>query len=96
MLRWVHQILIALDQLVNAILGGWADETLSSRAWRTEAKGRGFGRVARPVIDTLLFFDPQHCYASFLSEKFRRQMPPECRGDVGSKPEAEVEGPVGR
>jgi len=27
----VKQILIAVDQLGNALLGGWADETLSSR-----------------------------------------------------------------
>ena len=27
-------VLIAVDQLVNALLAGWPDETLSSRAWR--------------------------------------------------------------
>lgn len=87
MLHYVEQVLIAIDQLVNALLGGWADETLSSRAWRTEQKGRIFGRLARPTIDAILFFDPQHCYASFLSEKFRRQQPPENR-DPGSNQEA--------
>lgn len=28
------QIPIALDQFVNTLFGGWADETLSCRAWR--------------------------------------------------------------
>lgn len=74
------QILIALDQLVNALLGGWADETLSSRAWRTEAKGRAWGRVTRPLIDALASpFEREHCRASFESERDGRQLPPEAR-----------------
>lgn len=78
------QILIAMDQLVNALLGGWADETLSSRAWRTEAKGRLWGRMLRPVIDTLaLPFERGHCRASFESERAQRQQPPECRVGPG-------------
>ena len=32
----MKQILIAIDQLANAVIGGWADETLSSRAWRED------------------------------------------------------------
>jgi hypothetical protein len=74
------QVLIALDQLVNALLGGWADETLSSRAWRMERKGRPWGRVLRPVIDTLAWpFERDHCRASFDSEREGRQLPPEFR-----------------
>lgn len=33
------KVLIAFDQLVNALAGGWPDETLSSRAWRWEKNG---------------------------------------------------------
>ena len=32
-------VLIAADQLVNALLAGWPDETLSSRAFRWEKNG---------------------------------------------------------
>jgi hypothetical protein len=71
----IKQILIALDQLLNALLGGYSDETLSARAWRTEQDGKLFGKVFRPLIDMLLFFDPQHCYTSYLSEKERKQLP---------------------
>ena len=28
------QVLIAVDQLLNTLTGGWADETISARAWR--------------------------------------------------------------
>lgn len=34
----MKQILIAIGQLANTVIGGWADETLSSRAWREERR----------------------------------------------------------
>jgi hypothetical protein len=69
------QILIAFDQLLNTFLGGYADETLSARAWRTEQSGKIFGKIFRPLIDVIFFFDPQHCFNSYLSEKQRKQYP---------------------
>lgn len=35
-MSWAYwkQVLIALDQLLNTLFRGYADETLSSRAWR--------------------------------------------------------------
>ncbi|MDR1490516.1 MAG: pseudouridine synthase [Desulfovibrio sp.] len=70
-------ILIALDQFINAICGGWPDETLSSRAWRWERDG---GRAwPRKAIDALFLFDPDHCRESFESERTGRQLPPELR-----------------
>lgn len=32
--RWLHQVAVALDQVANAVLGGYADETLSARMHR--------------------------------------------------------------
>lgn len=71
---WIYQNLIAIDQLLNAILLGSADETLSARAWRAEQKGRIFGKIFRPLIDFLLFFDYNHCYTSYLAEKERKHL----------------------
>lgn len=66
--HYIKQNLIAVDQVVNTLIGGWADETLSSRAWRAERDGRLFGKIFRPMIDTLFFFDPEHCKGAYLSE----------------------------
>lgn len=74
---WLWQNLIAVDQLLNALLGGMADETLSSRAYRAEVKGRIFGKIFRPLIDALFFFDKDHCFKSYLSELNRRHLPRE-------------------
>lgn len=79
MKHYVLHVLIAIDQVFNALLGGYADETLSARAWRTEQKGRLFGKFFRPLIDFLLFVQPEHCKQAYQAEKLRRQLPPDMR-----------------
>ena len=69
----MKQILIAFDQLANTVIGGWADETLSSRAWREER------RRLVVFIDCLFFWEENHCEASYISERERMQLPPEFR-----------------
>ena len=69
---YILQVLIAIDQLINTIFGGWADETLSARAHRE------MPRLER-IIDTIFFFQPQHCLKSYLAEKARMQSPIEER-----------------
>jgi hypothetical protein len=71
----MKQFFIAFDQLLNTMLGGYADETLSARAWRTEQDEKLFGKFFRPLIDTIFFFDPDHCFYSYISEKRRKQFP---------------------
>lgn len=73
----LKRILIALDQLVNTVFNGWPDETISSRAWRWEQSGKL--RWPRRLIDTLFFFDANHCRESYESERLGRQLPPELR-----------------
>lgn len=70
------QILVALDQLVNALIGGFADETLSSRAHRRRLRGKG--GVAW-VIDHIFFWQDEHCKTAYESELERAQLPPEFR-----------------
>lgn len=72
MWAYLKQVLIALDQLVNALAGGWADETISSRSYRCYP-------TLQKLIDALLWFDKDHCYESYVSEQLRLQSPPETR-----------------
>lgn len=74
---YLKQVLIAFDQLINAIFKGWADETLSSRAWRHYADGSC--KWPKRIIDAALFFDPDHCHKSYLSEIERAQIKPSMR-----------------
>ena len=43
MSNYILRVLIAADQLVNALIGGNPDETLSSAAYRAEKEGRFWG-----------------------------------------------------
>jgi len=76
----VRQILIALDQLANALLAGHADETLSARAYRlSRDRGRHW---PRRVIDAIFFWDENHCEQAHLSELLRRHLPRNYRQDT--------------
>ena len=76
-MSWMKRVMIALDQLVNAMTGGWPDETLSSRCWRMERDN--IRSWPRKLVDGLLFFDENHCRESYNSEQEGRQLPPEFR-----------------
>lgn len=88
--HWFLQFGIALDQVANVLLtplsaGAWADETLSCRAYRMDRDGKPWGRVWRPVIDALFFWQRQapgvegHCHGAYLKERARYNLPPEMR-----------------
>lgn len=76
---YLKQILIAIDQLANTVLSGYADETLSSRAHRMREKGHRYWGWTAGAIDLIFFFDPDHCRTSYESERERMQLPPEMR-----------------
>ena len=75
MRQWFKNNLIAIDQLLNTLLNGSPDESLSARAWRVEQQGKYWGIILRPIIDLIFFLDKNHCYQSFLSEFERKQLP---------------------
>ena len=76
-MTYCKAVLIAVDQLVNALLAGFPDETMSSRAWRWEQDG--VRAWPRRVIDRLFFWEQNHCRESYQSEREGRQLPPELR-----------------
>lgn len=54
----MFNLFLAVDQLLNTILLGHPDETLSSRLGRTIGKERYFWvKWVRVAVDTLFFFD---------------------------------------
>lgn len=58
MSRRVMRILVAIDQLVNAILNGYPDETISSRAAKAARRGSKWGCILCKVLD---WIDKDHC-----------------------------------
>ncbi len=82
--EFLRQLFLTFDQLLNVCLLGYADETLSARAWRAYDKRRKFGLLFKPVIDALFIWQHQpndlgHCYNAWLKEIDRRALPPAYR-----------------
>ena len=74
------QVLIAIDQLVNTLIpGGWADETLSSRAHRMRLKGQPAWGWTAGAIDFIFFWQLGHCAAAYESERLRAHQHPDAR-----------------
>jgi len=77
-MTYILQVLLGIDQLVNTLLGGYADESISSRCWRLRNKS-SFWSFMRVLVDTLFFFQTNHCQKAYESEQLRLQEPPEFR-----------------
>lgn len=73
-MKYLRHLLIAIDQLVNALLGGWADETLSARAYRQSTRKRHWYWIMRG-INALFFWQNNHCRGSHAAEMERRWLP---------------------
>lgn len=74
------QVAIAVDQVLNTVVWlpgdgfGFADETLSARAWRLRTQSNAWR-----VIDALFFWQKLHCQHAYESERLRRHLPQEYR-----------------
>lgn len=88
-MQGVEQIVVALDQFINTVPNifrwffpkiemGYADETISARAWR---RGRTSKKWAafRVLIDALFFWQERHCKSAYESEIQRKQLPSDYR-----------------
>ncbi|HHF1624176.1 TPA: DNA helicase UvrD [Haemophilus influenzae] len=73
--RYGYHVIIAIDQLFNALTGGSADETLSSRTYRgaiLAENPKKRWQVLYRVINGI-FFDRNHCKTAYESEVSGKQ-----------------------
>lgn len=74
----VFQVLVSVDQFFNTLLGGYADETLSARAYR-HAEIKKDRRWPMTLINALFFWQDEHCKHAYESELERSHLPPGMR-----------------
>lgn len=78
MKAYFKNIAIAADQLANAMIAGSPGETVSSRVYRGAVLAVHPNRAARMAyrtINTLFFWQEDHCRAAYLREKQRSHLP---------------------
>ena len=73
MFNYFFNIAIAFDFLINAIIGGYAGETISARAWREKRT------YLIKFLDSVFFWDKDHCEETFKWQLDRMDLPEEYR-----------------
>lgn len=68
MKSYLFNIGLALTRALNTILAGSPDETTSSRAYRAKVKGHKYWKWTASFIDTLFFWDSEHCKNAHLND----------------------------
>ena len=76
-LRRVMAVLIALDQLIAAMIWGYPGITVSSQMYRIELNG-GWS-WPRKLVDKIFWFDPEHCRLSYENEVNGMRLPRDMR-----------------
>ena len=66
------RLAIGFDQLLNALLGGDIDETLSSHSYRRARDGSIKWLRIEQAINVVFFWQHEHCRESFRNERQRR------------------------
>lgn len=74
-LEYLFHLGIALDRLINTLIGGDYRETLSSRAHRTHRDGKPWGWLKR-AINALFWWQPDHCQAAWAWDREWTQQRP--------------------
>lgn len=70
-IKYLLNILIALDQLGTVLVGGHPDETMSSYAHRLRTLGKPWGFTADWIdaVFRVVFRQENHCYKAYLEER---------------------------
>ena len=55
---YLWNLLVSLDQFINTALGGFPDETISSRAAKSRKRGKRWACILCRILD---WIDPGHC-----------------------------------
>lgn len=66
-LKYIKNILVSIDQLVNAILGGDPDETISSRLGKYRHKKYVY--YIYKLVNFLFFWDNKHCESAIEADE---------------------------
>ena len=70
----LKQVLLSFDQLVNVVCAGYADETLSARAYRNREKTR-YWAFWYAVFNKMFFWQNNHCRGAYNDEVIRKHYP---------------------
>ena len=77
MRKYIFHVLLALDQLLNALMFGYADESISARSYRLRRYFVWYWLMV--LIDKVFFWHKAHCKESYFAEVDRHHLPKDYR-----------------
>ena len=63
---YFYNIFNMLSQVVNTLIGGDPNETISARGWRN--RDTWWGATIVKVLDAVFFWQDDHCYQSHMAD----------------------------
>lgn len=73
--QWLRNVLVSIDQMINALLGGDPDETISSRAGKAIAtRSMQQAGIWHVLCRMLHWIDPNHCPDSIEHDEGKDQI----------------------
>lgn len=72
MSAYIFNVLLAIDCLASAILGGQPGESLSGRAGSAYLEGKLRGKIFAPIINFIML-NKNHCVRAVAGDKLRAQ-----------------------
>jgi len=80
-MSYLLKLAIAFDQFINTLFNGAVDETLSARIYRNR-NVNNYWRFYFHFVNTLFFWQENHCYQAYLSETQRKHLPESYKNDL--------------
>lgn len=74
-MKVIRRLAIWVSQTTNVLTGGMPDEMLCSRLWRGKQAGDKSAAFWVKVMDTIFFWDRDHCKGSYEDEVNRVHFP---------------------
>lgn len=69
-MKYIINILASLSVILNTVTGGSYRNTFSARVgYQSNIKNKFWAKTCETVINTILFFDKNHCYKEYIIEK---------------------------
>ena len=70
MKKYIHNVLVGLDQFCNTILGGHPDETISARSGRAAQNGKLWGKALSAGLNLV---QQDHCVRAMAGDEARAE-----------------------
>lgn len=75
----IEAFFVGLDQALNGLINGYADETLSAAIYRKALSKKRRWVIAKKIVNSIFFWQEDHCKKAHQREIDKDHLPPHYR-----------------